>query len=140
MVQFEDNAVLAQLGTPDMRLCIEYALTYPKRSVAVCDELNWDKIDNISIGTPDLEAFPMLDLAIKCASIGKSAPCVYNAANEVAVALYLEDKIRFYDIYDICCKTVEKFGYESLTNLIEIEDCDKKAREYAKSLSHNYII
>ena len=94
MVQFEDNSVLAQLGTPDMRIPIEYAITYPERGISVCDELDWDKIDNISIATPDLEAFPMLALAMECAKSGGCAPCVYNAANEVAVNAFLDGKLK----------------------------------------------
>lgn len=140
MVQFEDNSVLAQLGTPDMRLPIEYAITYPERSVSVCDELDWDKIDNISISTPDLDAFPMLKLAVECANMGKGAPCVYNAANEVAVALYLEDKIGFYDIYEICADTVEHFKCVKADTYEEIELTDKSAREYAALVANKYIV
>lgn len=140
MVQFEDNSVLAQLGTPDMRLPIEYAITYPERGASVCNELDWDKIDNISISAPDLETFPMLSLAIECAKTGGAAPCVYNASNEVAVALYLKDKIGFYDIYDICRLTVEEFKNRSADTPEEIEQVDRLAREYAADIANRYVI
>ncbi len=140
MVQFEDNSVLAQLGTPDMRLPIEYAITYPERSISVCDELDWDKIDNISIATPDLDTFPMLALAMECAKYGGAAPCVYNAANEVAVELYLNDKIGFYDIYEICAQTVAhcKDGKADIPE--DMERADKLAREYAATVANRYVI
>ncbi len=139
MVQFEDNSVLAQLGTPDMRLPIEYAITYPERGISVCNELDWDKIDNINIASPDLDAFPMLSLAIECAKYGGSAPCVYNAANEVAVELYLCNKIGFYDIYEICKETVEHFKNGRADTPEEIESTDKFAREYASAVANRYI-
>lgn len=140
MVQFEDNAVLAQMGTPDMRLCIEYALTYPDRGVAVCDELDWDKIENISIGTPDTDVFPMLPLAIKCAKLGGAAPVVYNAANEVAVALYLQDKIGFYGIYGITSECVDMLSNEDVSDIDKINACDALVREYAARISSKYVI
>ena len=140
MVQFEDNSVIAQLGTPDMRLPIEYAITYPQRGISVCNELDWDKIDNISIATPDYEAFPMLSLAMECANMGGAAPCVYNAANEVAVDLYLRDKIGFYDIYEICSQTV--YGLKNVSSELpeQIEEADRLAREYAADVANRYVL
>ena len=140
MVQFEDNSVIAQLGTPDMRLPIEYAITYPERGIGVCDELDWDKIDNISIASPDLDSFPMLSLAMECARLGSAAPCVYNAANEVAVDLYLHDRIGFYDIYEICVRTVERLKSLSIDTPEDIETADKLAREYARDVANRYVI
>ncbi len=140
MVQFEDNSVLAQLGTPDMRLPIEYAITYPERGISVCNELDWDKIDNISISTPDLDAFPMLRLAMECAKYGGAGPCVYNAANEIAVELYLNDKIGFYDIYEICAQTVEHYKDSKVDLPEDMERADKLAREYAAAVANKYVI
>ncbi len=138
MVQFSDNAVLAQLGVPDMRLCIEYALFYPERGISVCDELDWDKIENISIGKPDYEVFPMLALAKDCAKKDGAATVVYNASNEVAVAYYLEDKIGFYDIYEICAECAALLSALPAATLEDIAECDRITRKKATELAEKY--
>lgn len=140
MVEFSDNAVIAQMGVPDMRLCIEYAITYPKRGDAVCEELDWDKIEDITIGRPDPVTFPMLPLAIECAKYGKSAPVVYNAANEIAVSYYLRNKIGFYGIYDITCACVNELKNYECKNLDDVEFTDNRARELSEKLVKQYLI
>ncbi|MGO5336027.1 1-deoxy-D-xylulose-5-phosphate reductoisomerase [Bilifractor sp. LCP19S3_H10] len=101
MVEFEDGAVMAQLGSPDMRLPIQYALYYPERRYFPGERLDFTKLRSIEIDEPDMETFRGLPLAIQAAKEGGSMPTVFNAANEEAVALFLDHKIGFLDIYRI---------------------------------------
>ncbi len=98
MVQFEDGSVKAQLGVPDMRLPIQYALTYPLRLPLPYDRLDFGKYANLTFEKPDREVFPCLDMAFKASATGGGTPCVMNAANEAAVKMFMEEKIKFTDI------------------------------------------
>ena len=98
MVQFEDGSVKAQLGVPDMRLPIQYALTYPLRLPLPYPRLDFNKYSNLTFETPDRKMFPCLDMAYKASSQGGGMPCVMNAANEAAVKMFMEEKIKFTDI------------------------------------------
>ena len=109
MVEFQDGAVMAQLGTPDMRLPIQYALYYPKRRSLTGERLDFRKISAIHIEEPDTDTFEGLPLAVRAARAGGSMPTVMNAANEEAVALFLTDRIRFLDIYKIIRESMERF-------------------------------
>ncbi|MGN0362630.1 MAG: 1-deoxy-D-xylulose-5-phosphate reductoisomerase [Bilifractor sp.] len=99
MVEFEDGAVMAQLGAPDMRLPIQYALYYPHRRYLPGERLDFTRLSSIEIDQPDMQTFRGLPLAIRAAQEGGSMPTVFNAANEEAVALFLDHKIGFLDIY-----------------------------------------
>ena len=101
MVEFDDGAVIAQLGTPDMKLPIQYALYYPQRRYLPGDRLDFWKLSQITFEKPDTETFRGLTLAYRALREGGSMPTVYNAANEKAVSLFLDDKIRYLDITDI---------------------------------------
>ena len=101
MVEFEDGSIKAQLGTPDMKLPIQYALYYPKRRYLAGDRLDFKALSGIIIDTPDKETFKGLDFAYNAIKTGGSMPTVFNAANEKAVALFLDKKISFLQIYDI---------------------------------------
>ena len=101
MVQFKDGAVIAQLGTPDMKLPIQYALYYPDRKYLPGDRLDFWSLNQITFEKPDMENFPGLKLAFDAAAAGGSMPTVYNAANERAVAKFLDRKIGFLDIPEI---------------------------------------
>ena len=109
MVEFQDGAVMAQLGTPDMRLPIQYALYYPERRGLTGERLDFTKISAIHIEEPDTDTFEGLPLAVRAARAGGSMPTVMNAANEEAVALFLADQIRFLDIYKIIRESMERF-------------------------------
>ena len=98
MVQFEDGSVKAQLGVPDMRLPIQYALTYPLRLSLPYPRLDFNKYSNLTFETPDRKIFPCLDMAYKASSQGGGMPCVMNAANEAAVKMFMQEKIKFTDI------------------------------------------
>jgi 1-deoxy-D-xylulose-5-phosphate reductoisomerase len=109
MVEFSDGAVMAQLGTPDMRLPIQYALYYPERRGVMGEWMDFSRITSICLEKPDTETFEGLPLAVRAARTGGSMPTVLNAANEEAVALFLADRIRFTDIYKIIRESMERF-------------------------------
>ena len=108
MVQFRDGAVMAQLGSTDMRLPIQYALTYPERTVSGFERLDFWKMKSLTFEKPDTDTFRGLAFAYEAGQMGGSMPCVFNAANEVAVGAFLQGKIRFLDIYDIIEETMMK--------------------------------
>ena len=101
MVEFVDGSIIAQLAAPDMRLPIQYALTYPDRKISPVKHLNFWEIKNLTFEKPDIETFKGLKFAYAAGKIGGTAPCVFNAANEVAVAAFLAGKINFLQIYDV---------------------------------------
>ena len=132
MVEFVDGAVMAQMGTPDMRLPIQLALTYPARTVCPVDSLDLTTCGALTFCKPDLEAFPCLRLAMDCAKKGGSACPAMNGANEEAVALYLADKIGFYDIYRLVSGAVEADPFIQNPTLEQILEADALAREYVR--------
>ena len=133
MVEFVDGAVMAQLGTPDMRLPIQLALTYPERFDCPVEKLDLTACGALTFCKPDLEAFPCLRLAIDCAKMGGTACPVMNGANEEAVALFLADKIGFYDIYRLVFGAVEAVPFIKEPTLEQILEADKEARAYVHS-------
>ena len=128
MVEFVDNGVMAQMGTPDMRLPIQLALTYPQRVACPVEPLDLIKCGTLTFFQPDLEAFPCLKLAMDCAQKGGTACPVMNGANEEAVAMYLRDEIGFYDIYRLVSKAVEEIPYIAEPTLEQILEVDALAR------------
>ena len=133
MVEFTDGAVMAQLGTPDMRLPIQLALTYPQRTDCPVEKLDLTTCGALTFCKPDLEAFPCLALAMDCAQKGGTACPVMNGANEEAVALFLADKIGFYDIYRLVSGAVEAVPFIQEPTLEQILEADKLARAYVRS-------
>lgn len=129
MVEFTDGAVMAQLGAPDMRLPIQLAMTYPARSATPVDFLDLTTCGALTFAHPDMQAFPCLDLARKCAAMGGTACPAMNGANEEAVALFLNDEIGFYDIYELVSKAVDVVPFIAEPTLDEILDADRLARE-----------
>ena len=130
MVETVDGAVMAQLGTPDMRLPIQLSLTYPERVDCPVEKLDLTSCGALTFAHPDLEAFPCLALARECAQKGGTACPVMNGANEAAVALYLADRIGFYDIYDLVRGVVDSVPFIQNPTLEEILEADRLAREY----------
>ena len=130
-VEYKDTAVIAQLGTPDMRLPIQYALTYPRRDILVNSKrLSLTDIGNLTFYKPDLKRFRALDLAYKAGKRGGSLPCVLNGANEMANYLFRQERIEFLDIIDLVEAAMNAhtvIDYPSLEELIEI---DQWARDY----------
>ena len=133
MVEFVDGAVMAQLGAPDMRLPIQLALTYPQRTVCPVEKLDLLTCGNLTFHKPDLEAFPCLQLAMDCAKQGGNICAAMNGANEEAVALFLADKIGFYDIYDLVSGAVAAAEFIADPTLEQILDTDKAARAFVRA-------
>lgn len=125
MVEFADGAVIAQMGHPDMREPIQYALSFPERLTLDNKKLNFAELGSLTFEKPDLEKFPCLALAFEAIGRGGNIPCAMNAANEAAVAAFLQDRIRFYDIPDIissCMAGVEFVGAPGIDELISMND------------------
>ena len=128
MVEFVDGAVMAQMGTPDMRLPIQLALTYPERMVCPVDGLDLLTCGPLTFTAPDMENFPCLALARDCAKAGGTACPVMNGANEEAVALFLNDQIGFYDIYRLVKQAVDTVPFIQNPTLEQILESDRLAR------------
>ena len=133
MVEFTDGAVMAQLGAPDMRLPIQLAMTYPALAATPVDFLDLVTCGPLTFAEPDMEAFPCLKLARDCAAKGGTACPAMNGANEEAVALFLDDKIGFYDIYDLVSRAVEVVPFIAEPTLEEILEADRLAREAVRN-------
>ena len=132
MVEYKDASIIAQLGSPDMRLPIQYALNYPERKKEVAKSIDFWEISKLTFEKPDLETFKCLRLAYEAGKKGGLVPTVLNAANEVAVQFFLDKKIKFLEIGDIIEESINYFNVEckkelSLDNVIEL---DRKVREY----------
>ena len=132
LVEYCDNAMLAQLGAPDMRLPIQYALTYPKRVPGPATPLDLWNCGPLTFGTPDLEAFPCLALALEAAKTGGTAGAVLNGANEEAVSQFLAGKIGFLDIPAKVEKALSQIKAVQNPTMQDILDADKAAREAAR--------
>ncbi len=124
MVEFEDGAVMAQLGTPDMKLPIQYALYYPQRRFLPGDRLDFAALGSLTFEAPDPDTFQGLSMAVEAARAGGSMPTVFNAANEQAVRRFLNQEIRFLDIYDMIGSSMGRHQVipePSLDTILEIE-------------------
>ncbi len=128
LVELIDGGVMAQLGAPDMRLPIQLAMTYPERMASPVAPLDLTTCGNLTFAAPDMEAFPCLALARDCAKKGGTACPAMNGANEEAVALFLADKIGFYDIYRLVKQAVEEVPFIENPTLEEILEADRLAR------------
>lgn len=133
MVQFVDGAVLAQLGTPDMKLPIQYALYYPERRYLAGERLDFAKLRQITFEKPDMETFLGLPLALKASREGGSMPTVFNAANERAVSRFLHREIGFTDIYQIIIESMEQHKSIQQPTIEEILDTEKATYEFIES-------
>jgi len=133
MVQFEDGGIIAQLGTPDMKLPIQYALYYPERRPLAGDRVDFAKICQITFENPDMDNFKGLALAYKAGEMGGSMPTVFNAANEKAVAMFLDRKIKYLDIPQIIEECMEQHELISNPSIDEIIDIEEKTYKYIES-------
>jgi len=134
LVEFKDNSVIAQLGLPNMKIPIQYALSYPKRLDLDSKKLDLVEIQNLSFSKPNFELFPCLKFAYDAGIAGGTLPAVLNAANEIAVYAFLEDKIRFLDIQKLIMKMMNEHNIIKNPNLNEILDVDKKVKEETKRI------
>ena len=133
MVEFEDGGIMAQLGTPDMRLPIQYALYYPHRRYLDGDRLDFAKLGQITFEEPDMETFLGLPMAIQAAREGGSMPTVFNAANELAVRKFLHEEIGFLDIYDIIGQSMERHKKQEAPDLDEILAVENETYQWIES-------
>ena len=135
MVEFSDNAVIAQLGVPDMKLPIQYALTYPKRLSMSDNQLDLTK-HTLTFDEPDKDTFKCLSLAYRAGEIGGTMTTVLNGANEAAVGLFLEDKIKFLDIANIVEMAMAEHKTIKTPTVCDILEADLWAREYVNTNLH----
>ena len=133
MVEFEDGAVIAQLGTPDMKLPIQYALSWPERWPVAFDQLDLVKAGPLTFYEPDTDVFRALPLAIQAGKEGGTLPCSFNAANEVAVAAFLQGKISFLGIAELIEKVLSATVPVPVDSYETIVEADRKARERAEA-------
>lgn len=132
-VQFADNSVIAQMGVPDMRIPIQYALTYPDRMESPAEELDFWNMSDLTFSKADIDTFLCLKAAIEAINKGGLYPCAVNGANERAVELFLKDKIKFNDIGRAVYKTVSAFDLPSDYTVEDVYKTDKMAREFVDS-------
>ena len=133
MVEFEDGAVIAQLGTPDMKLPIQYALYYPERRFLPGDRLDFEKLTKISFEVPDMETFRGLKLAYEAGRRGGTLPTVFNAANEMAVAMFLERKINYLTIVDMIEGAMEHHCVKPSPDVAQILEAEQETYDYITS-------
>ena len=134
MVQFEDGSIKAQMGLPDMKLPIQYALTFPHRVLSKNPRIEFKKINNLTFEEPDFKTFRNLSLASLALEKGGNLPCILNAANEIAVWAFLNNRIGFLDITAVVEKAMQKINYIEKPNLADYFESDGETRNFAASL------
>lgn len=134
-VEYKDFSVIAQLGVPDMKIPIQYALLYPDRFECPTKRLSLTDYGTLTFEKPDYETFKCLTAAIEAIKKGGAYPCLVNSANEEAVKLFLENKISFLKIGEIVSSVLEKFPYTEILSYADVENADKKARDYVKNMA-----
>lgn len=137
LVEFKDGSVIAQMGLTDMKLPIQYALSFPKRWDNAFGQLDLVKASPLTFEQPDVETFPLLKLAVECGQMGGTAPCAFNAANEEAVYAFLAGKIKFLDIAAIVLNTLDMHKNITVPTIEDIENCDKESRANARLIIKN---
>ncbi|MFA6768537.1 MAG: 1-deoxy-D-xylulose-5-phosphate reductoisomerase, partial [Parabacteroides sp.] len=134
MVQFEDGAVIAQLGIPDMKLPISYAFSYPNRLKSKAQRLDFSHYSTLTFEEPDMHRFRNLAFAFEAVREGGNMPCILNAANEVVVAAYLQDRIGFLQMSDVIEKTMQKAAFIATPTYDDYVATDAEARQIAAML------
>jgi 1-deoxy-D-xylulose-5-phosphate reductoisomerase len=132
MVEFVDGSVIAQLSPPDMKTPIQYALTYPNRAEGCSRRMNWEQANSLHFEPPDFDRFPALKLAYLVAEAGGTMGAVLNAANEIAVAAFIDGTIRFGEICSVVELTISKHRLQQNATLDDLLDADRWARQTAR--------
>jgi 1-deoxy-D-xylulose-5-phosphate reductoisomerase len=132
MVQFTDGSIIGQLGVPDMRIPIQYALSYPYRIPLNVERLDLFKVASLTFREPDMEKFPCIRIAYDSIKAGGNIPCIMNAANEIAVAAFLRDRIRFTEIPSVIEKTIGKCNFVAKPDIEDIFESDRQGRIFAE--------
>ncbi|MBQ8689617.1 MAG: 1-deoxy-D-xylulose-5-phosphate reductoisomerase [Clostridia bacterium] len=133
-VEYIDNTVIAELSVPDMRMCVQYAVDYPDRCPTSSAQLDLISLGSLTFAEPDTEAFPLLALAARAMSCGGAMPAILNAADEVAVAAFLEERIGFLGISEVVSETFERLLGSRAETVEELIACDREARRIAREL------
>ncbi|MBR2564726.1 MAG: 1-deoxy-D-xylulose-5-phosphate reductoisomerase [Paenibacillus sp.] len=133
-VEFEDTSIIAQLGTPDMRVAIQYALTYPERVSSPANRLSLAQVGKLHFKEMDMERFPCLRMAYECGKMGGTATTAFNAANEIAVARFLQKEISFLKIEEIIASVLDSHQNVDNPDLEQIAACDQNSRRLASLL------
>ena len=136
MVQFEDGSIKAQMGLPDMKLPIQYAMAFPQRLKNDFPRYHFDKPNTLTFDEPDIKTFRNLYLATEAMRQGGNAPCIMNAANEIAVYAFLKNRIGFLDMTELIERTMEKIPFIAQPSLDDYFESDGEARSFAASLIH----
>ncbi len=136
MVQFEDGSLKAQMGLPDMKLPIQYAMAFPQRITNDFPRYDFKKPQTLSFEEPDIKTFRNLGLAIEALKKAGNMPCILNAANEIAVYAFLKNRIGFLDMTEVVEKTMQKISFIEKPTLLEYFETDGEARNFAASLIH----
>src|SRR5512133_2514925 len=134
MIEYTDGSVLAQVCTTDMRMPIQYALTYPERAEAPVPKIDWAEARKWEFLPPDFDKFPLLKLAYQCQEAGGSATCTLNAADEIAVEAFLEGRIGFCSIGELVAETLERVPNRQPRTIHDILETDKESRSVAREL------
>lgn len=134
LVQFEDGSIKAQLGLPDMKLPIQYAMAYPNRIVNSFERFSFSQYSNLTFESPDLDTFRNLKLAFNALQQGGNKPCILNAANEIAVQAFLDDDIGFLQMSDLVEETLNSIGFKDKLSYSDYVVCDAEARTTASQL------
>jgi 1-deoxy-D-xylulose-5-phosphate reductoisomerase len=134
LIQFEDGSIKAQLGLPDMRIPIQFALSYPDRLKADFPRFDFSKYPNLTFEQPDMKTFRNLKLAFEALERGGNVPCILNAANEIAVAAFLRDEIGFLEMSDLIEETMGKAGFILHPSLEDYIETDKMSRKITHEL------
>jgi len=134
MVQFEDGSIKAQIGLPDMKLPIQYALAFPERLPNKFPRCDFRKYNNLTFDEPDYRTFQNLSLAIEALKKGGNLPCILNAANEIAVYAFLKNRLGFLEMTDVIEKTMQKISFMEKPSLDDYYQSDGEARQYAADL------
>jgi 1-deoxy-D-xylulose-5-phosphate reductoisomerase len=134
MIEYSDGSILAQICATDMRMPIQYALTYPERCAAPVPKIDWSEARKWEFYPPDMERFPMLKLAYQCQETGGSATCILNAADEIAVEAFLQRRIGFLAIFEIVNETLSRIPVRRPRTVGEVLEIDEGARGLAREL------
>jgi 1-deoxy-D-xylulose-5-phosphate reductoisomerase len=139
LVEYIDGSVLAQLGAPDMRIPIAYTLAYPERMDTPCERLDLVRTGRLDFEAPDLERFPALAIAKAALADGGAKPAILNAANEIAVAAFLDSRLAFLDIATIASETLSSYDPPAPQSIDDVLEVDRQAREFARDHVGKYM-
>jgi 1-deoxy-D-xylulose-5-phosphate reductoisomerase len=140
LVEYVDGSVLAQLGAPDMRVPIAYTLAWPDRMETPCERLDLVKIGSLGFEAPDYERFPCLALARAALAQGGAKPAILNAANEIAVASFLESRLAFLDIASVVGEVLAGYDPGAPSTIDEVLEIDREARRVATEVTGKFQI